>query len=93
MQAGLWVFVKTNPICTLSSGIYKIERCEFVGNQWQVQRHNARVEKGSVLSGPNATGNPPELSVGEAARRRYLEVSPRKSLDSSKRLNGDDDSR
>jgi hypothetical protein len=58
MQAGLQIFVKTNPICHFFSGSYEIERCEFVGNQWQVQRHNARVEKGSVLSRPNATGTP-----------------------------------
>jgi hypothetical protein len=46
----------------------------------QAQPDNARVEKGSGLYGPDATGIPPEPSIGEQAGRRYLELLAQKKL-------------
>jgi hypothetical protein len=52
----------------------------------QVQRDNAKVGKGSELYGGDVIGKPPELSVGEDARGRYLELLAKKKLAQQQRV-------
>jgi hypothetical protein len=46
----------------------------------KAQREITRVRKGTGLYGPDATGKPTDLSVGEDTERRYLESLAREKL-------------
>jgi hypothetical protein len=50
------------------------------------QRDNPGMRKGTGLYGGDATGKPPELSVGEDARRRYLELRAQEKLAKQQRV-------
>jgi hypothetical protein len=52
----------------------------------QVQRDTAKVGKGSELYGGDVIGKTPELSVGEDARRRYLELLAQQKLAKQQRV-------
>jgi hypothetical protein len=52
----------------------------------RAQRDITRVLKGSGLYGPDATGKPPDLSVEEDARRRYIESLAREKLAQRQRV-------
>ena len=61
-----------------ANGIFSVVR--------QVQRDNARVGKGSGLYGGDVIGKPPELFIGEDARRRYLESLAQQKLAKQQRV-------
>ncbi len=52
----------------------------------RVQRDNTGLRKGTGLYGLDQTGKPRELSVGEDARRRYLELRAQEKLAKQQRV-------
>jgi hypothetical protein len=59
----------------------------------KAQRDKSTKRKGSGLYGLDATGKPPEPSVGEAARRRYLDLLAQEKGCIAAKVSGGDDSR
>jgi hypothetical protein len=57
----------------------------------KAQRNQARVGKGSGLYGLDETGKPPELPVGEEARRRYIELLAQEKSRTAAKVSGGGD--